>query len=169
MTRLTKNRPRAMLIAAAAAVGITAGAFGFWMANGSGEATTVLGSPDQLTLSEGTQQGQLSPGRDANVHTVATNNNPYFVTIGSLALDTAAGTAGFDVDAGHSGCDLSAIHFTPQPAPVGIFGSGWRIPPKVASDEGTLTIELSGALAMDADAADACQGASFTIHLVAGA
>jgi hypothetical protein len=99
---------------------------------------------------------------------VATNSNPYFVTIPSLALATDHGTAGFDVDAGHSGCDLSAIHFTPQPAPIGIFGPGWRVPPKVGGTNGTLSIVLSGALEMDADAESACQGASLTVHLDAG-
>jgi hypothetical protein len=170
MTRFSKhlNRPRALLIAATVAVGIASGAFAFWMGTGSGEATTVLESPEQLTLEAGTAQALLAPGDASSVAVLATNPNPYFVTFTSLALDTGEGTGGFDVDAGHSGCDLSVIHFAPQPPPVGIFGPGWRVPPRVASTDGTLAFELSDALSMDADAANACQGADFTVHLVAG-
>lgn len=169
MTRYATKRARALLLATTVTLGLAAGALAFWMANGSGEASAVLGSPAQLTLSEGTPQHQLSPGHAADVTAVATNSNPYFVTIGSLALATSHGTAGFEVDTGHGACGLSAIHFTAQAAPVGIFGPGWRVPPKVGDVDGTLPIELKDALTMDADAANACQGASFTVHLDAGA
>jgi hypothetical protein len=168
MKRFTRNRPRSLLVAATVAVGVAAGAFAFWMAGGSGSASTVLGSPQQLTLEAGIPQGQLAPGDASSVAVVATNPNPYFVTIASLALKTDEGVGGFDVDAGHSGCGLSAIHFAAQAPPVGIFGPGWRVPPKVAGTNGTLAFELAGALTMDADAAHACQGASFTVHLVGG-
>jgi hypothetical protein len=166
------HRPRAQILAATIALALAAGAVAFWMASGSGEARTVLGSPQQITLTAGIPQQQLAPGlapgRASSVAVVATNPNPYFVTFTSLALDAGAGTGGFDVDAGHSGCNLAAIHFTPQPPPVGVFGPGWRVPPKVASTDGTLAFELSGALSMDEDAANACQGAELTVHLVAG-
>lgn len=164
MRRLSRIGIPALLVAATIAVGISAGAFGYWKAAGSGSATTVLESPDQLTLGPATPQAQLTPGGDAGVAAIATNTNPYFVEIDSLVLDTAAGTGGFDVDAGHSGCGLSVLHLAPQDNG----GSGWRAPPRVAATDGTLTIDLSGALTMDADAANACQGASFTIHLKAG-
>lgn len=168
MTWFAAKRARTLLAAGTVVLGLAAGAVAFWSATGSGEATTVLGSPNQLTLTSGTPQNQLSPGNAANVTAVATNSNPYFVTIDSLALDTADGTAGFDVDGGHSACDLSAIHFTPQDAPVSVFGPGWRVPPKVGDTDGTLPIELSDALVMDSDAANSCQGATFTVHLIAG-
>jgi hypothetical protein len=168
MRQLIRNRTRVLLATATVAVGLAAGAFAFWMATGSGTATTVLESPNQLTLTVGTPQPQLVPGESSNVAVVATNSNPYFVTFTSLALNTSEGTSGFDVDAAHSGCDLSVIHFVPQPPPVGIFGPGWRVPPRVAETDGVLTFELSGALSMDADAPNACQGADFTVYLVAG-
>jgi hypothetical protein len=169
ITRSIQNRGRALLVVATVTAGLAAGAFAFWMGSGSGTATTVLGSPEQLTLTTGTAQAQLAPGGASSVAVVATNPNPYFVTFTSLALKTDEGVGGFDVDAGHGGCDPSVLHFAPQPPPVGVFGPGWRVPPKVASTEGILEFELSDALSMDADAANACQGATFTVHLVAGA
>jgi hypothetical protein len=165
--RSIRTRGRGLLLAAlvTAGVGIASGAFAYWMAPASGTATTVLGSPEQLTLGPGTAQAQLSPGSDASVAVVATNQNPYFVQIASLALDTASGTGGFDVDAGHSGCDLSTLHF----AAADNAGAGWRVPPKVAAVDGTRPIDLAQALSMDAGAGAACQGATFTVHLMAGA
>lgn len=165
MTRIGGNRVRTLVLATIVAVGLAAGAFAYWTGAGEGAGTTVLGSPVQLTLSPGTAQSQLTPGGASSVAAVATNTNPYFVEIGSLALDTTAGTGGFDVDGAHTGCDVSALHFTTQDNG----GAGWRVPPKVASTDGTLAIELDHALGMDADAADACQGAAFTVHLIAGA
>jgi hypothetical protein len=153
-----------LLVASTVVVGLAAGAFAFWAGSGSGSADAIVGSPNQLTLSVGTPDGQLVPGDASSVSVVATNPNPYFVTIYSLALDTG----GIDVDSGHSGCATSAIHFVQKPAPVGIFGPGWRIPPKVDVTDGTLPITIAGALTMDTNALDACQGAIFTIHLVAG-
>jgi hypothetical protein len=164
--RLLRTRSRGLVLAVlvTAGVGIAAGAFAYWMAPGTGTATTVLGSPEQLTLGPGTAQAQLSPGSEASVAVVATNHNPYFMPIASLALDTASGTGGFDVDAAHTGCDLSALHF----AAADNAGAGWRVPPKVAAVDGTQPIDLAQALSMDATAGAACQGATFTVHLVAG-
>jgi hypothetical protein len=169
MRWLTKNRAGALLLAAAVALGLAAGAFAYWMSTGSGEATTELGSPEQLTLqAQASSQSQLIPADTANATVLATNPNPYFVTLTYLALDTSQGTGGFDVDAGHSGCDLSMVHFTAQDPPVGIFGPGWRVPPRVDTTDGTLHIEIGNALSMDAGAPNACQNADFTIHLAAG-
>jgi hypothetical protein len=165
MTRLVQNRARALIVTTAVAVALAAGAFAYWMGTGSGSATAVLGSPEQLTLEAGGAQAQLAPGSTSNVAVIATNSNPYFVNIATLTLDTAAGTGGFDVDAGHSGCDLSVLHLATQ----NNGGAGWRVPPKLATTSGTLSFEMTNALSMDAGAANACQGASFTVHLVAGA
>lgn len=161
---LSSNRIRALLVVTTVVVGLASGAFAFWMGSGSGSANAVVGSPEQLTLSVGTADAQLLPNDSSSVDVVAANPNPYFVTISSLALDSG----GIEVDSGHSGCSLSAIHFVAKPAPVGIFGPGWRVPPEVGTTPGTLEISIAGALTMDVDAADACQGATFTVHLIAG-
>lgn len=88
--------------------------------------------------------------------------------INSLSLDPSAGTGGFDVDSGHSACDLSALSTTPQTNG----GAGWTVPPRAAGTggvpvDGTLAIDLTDALAMSTGASNACQSATFTVHLVA--
>jgi len=164
---LARTRARTLVLAAIIAIGaaIATGALAYWTSVGSGSATTMLASPIQLTLEPGTADAQLSPGHAAGVAVIAANPNDYFVPIGSLTLDNGAGTGGFDVDAGHATCDLSVLHLAPQDNG----GAGWRVPPRIASTDGTRLIVLGHALSMDADAADACQGASFTVHLRAGA
>lgn len=165
MTWTVRRRAAAVLVTAVVAIGAAAVAVAFWISAGTGSGTAVLSSPQQLTLGPGTAQGQLVPGGASAVVAVATNPNPYFVDVGSLTLDATSGTGGFDVDAGHSGCAVSVLHLAAQDND----GSGWRVPPRVGSTDGTQVIELGGALTMDADAADACQGASFTVYLTAGA
>jgi hypothetical protein len=161
---LPAKRIHTLVLAATVAAGLAAGAFAYWMGSGSGSAGAVVGSPNQLTLSAGPVDAQLVPSDSASVDLIATNSNPYFVTISSLAL----GSGGIEVDAAHSGCSTAAVHFVQQPPPVGIFGPGWRVPPKVGGTNGVLDITILDALTMDANAADACQGASFIVHLTAG-
>lgn len=166
MTPRLGGRARRLLLVVTVVfgLGVAVGALAYWRGAGDGAATVVLGSPQQLTLTPGVPQAQLSPGEVSGVAVIATNANPYFVEIASLVLDTDAGTGGFDVDAGHSGCDPSVLAFAPQDNG----GAGWRVPPQVAAVDGTLNVALTGALSMSDDAASACQGASFTVHLIAG-
>lgn len=162
MRRLTPRRTGAVLVAIAIAAGLAAGAIAFWSASGSGSATTVLTDAQSLTFEPGIPTAQLYPGDDASVAIVATNPNPYFVGIGSLVLDTDDGEP-FVADAAHSGCDVSVLSFITQENG----GAGWQVPPRVGTTDGTLTIDMSSAMAMSAEAADACQGATFTVHLEA--
>ncbi len=162
MRRLTPKRTGALLVAIAIAAGLAAGAIAYWSANGSGSATTVLTDAQSLSFEPGSPTAQLYPGDDASVAIVATNSNPYFVHIGSLVLDTNDGEP-FEADAAHSGCDVSALSFTSQDNG----GAGWHVPPQAGSTDGTLTIDMSSAMAMSATAASACQGATFTVHLEA--
>lgn len=162
MRRLTPRRTGAVLVAIAIAAGLAAGAIAFWSASGSGGATTVLTDTQSLTFEPGIPTAQLYPGDDASVAIVATNPNPYFVGIGSLVLDTDDGEP-FVADAAHSGCDVSVLSFITQENG----GAGWQVPPRVGTTDGTLTIDMSSAMAMSAEAADACQGATFTVHLEA--
>jgi hypothetical protein len=61
-------------------------------------------------------------------------------------------------------CDTSALHYTTQDNG----GAGWNVPAKVGATEGTLDLTLADALSMDVDAANACQGATFTVSLATG-
>jgi hypothetical protein len=138
-------------------------AYAYWSASGSGAASGGTGTTVPLVLTPATPTASLRPGSTSNVVLVATNSNIATVKVSTFALDTTQGTSGFSVDAAHSGCTLSALSFTTQSNG----GAGWSVPGKIGSTNGTLSISLPGALAMSTGAANACQGATFTIYLVA--
>jgi hypothetical protein len=164
MTRRGSTRTFVLAVIVLAVV-LSATATAFWNGGGSGSGQAVLASPSALTLTAGTPTTLLHPGGAAVVATIATNPNTYPVHIGSLSRDAASGTNGYDVDAGHSACGVSKIGFFSQDNG----GAGWTIPPKAGSVDGSLAIAMADSLVMNASAADACQGATFTVHLVAGA
>jgi hypothetical protein len=160
MRRLITKAPVILLIAIAIVVGTTAGALAYWQGNGSGTATTVLADAQALSFSPGTPTTELYPGGTATVAVVVTNPSPYFVGISSIVL--AAGDAQpFGVDGAHSGCDVSTLSYVTQNEN----GAGWRIPPRAGATDGTLTIDLAAAIQMNVAADNACQGATFTVHL----
>jgi hypothetical protein len=153
------TRPVGAALAGAIAIALTVAAVAFWSASGSGSAVATLGNPQALTLSVGTPSTQASPGASAAVAAVASNPNSYPVQVSSISLDTSLGNGGFGVDGGHSGCSLATLGFTSQ----NNGGSGWTVP----ANAGSFSIAMPGALTMGAAAADACQGATFTVHLTA--
>jgi hypothetical protein len=142
-------------VIAAAVVAIAGAAFAYWAASGAGSAPATTGATAALTLSPATPTAELYPGGQAAVVTTVANPNAATVRIGSLALDTTQGTGGFAVDAAHSGCALSTLGFTTQTNG----GAGWTVP------AGSLPLTLTGALSMSVSAANACQGATFTVYL----
>jgi hypothetical protein len=164
MNRLGRRGTRALFAAAAAMIVAATGAAGYWTGSGAGAGSAAAATTDELALSPGTPATEVYPGGAADVAVVATNPHSHALRIRSLALDTAAGNGGFAVDAGHSGCDTSALSFTSQ----NNGGSGWTVPAASGGTDGSLQIELDNALAMSAGAADACQGAEFTVHLEVG-
>jgi hypothetical protein len=140
-------------------------AYAYWTGSGSGAGSGTTGSTVAATLSPGAPTANLYPGGTANVVLSVSNPNASPVRIGSLARDTSQGAGtGFAVDTGHSGCGLGPLSFTTQTNG----GAGWTVPGKVGAVDGTLSITLTSSLAMDVGAADACQGASFTVYLAAG-
>jgi hypothetical protein len=163
MIRGIRHRARILKIAAPIVLALCAVAVAYWTGTGTGSATTTLDNPQAVTLSAGAPDTQLSPGAAATVATVASNPNPYAVKINSISLDTGQGTSGFGVDAGHAGCDLSTLDFLS----LANGSPGWTVPAMVGSTPGSLSIEMDGQLTMSSDASDACQGASFTVYLVA--
>lgn len=157
---MTRRRLKTAL-AALVALALAAGAFAYWTSLGSGSGSASAGDAQPVTLSAGTPTAQLYPGGIADVRLTVSNPNPFEAHLNSLQLDTSQGASGFAVDGAHSGCDLSTLDFTTQNA-------GWVAPPKVGTTDGTLDIDLSEAISMDLGAANACQGASFTVYLKVG-
>ena len=131
----------------------------YWHDGGSGSGSAATGTTQAVTLSPATATAQLYPGGQAAVELSITNPNPGSVRVGSLALEPAQGTGGFAVDGAHSGCVLSTLSFTTQTNT----GAGWTV-----AGSGTLSVTLTNALSMTVAAANACQGASFTVYLAAG-
>jgi hypothetical protein len=147
-----------VLMSIAALGGIAAAV---WSAVGAGSGTGKSASTVAVTLTPGTPSTLLYPGSTANVVLTVTNPNAAAVRIGSLALDTARGTAGFAADANHAGCTLTTLTFATQTNGT----TGWTVPPKSGSVNGTLAVSLANALVMSTSAANACQGATFTVYL----
>jgi hypothetical protein len=145
-------------------LGVAAGAWAYWGASGSGSGSASSANAQAVTVSVASPASELYPGGSADVALSVSNPNAFQVSIPSLALDTSQGTNGLDVDAAHSGCDVSTLAFTPQSNS----GGGWKVPPKVGSADGSLGLDLADAVSMSGSAANACQGATFTVHLKVG-
>ena len=131
----------------------------YWAATGGGSGSGGTGTTLAVTLSPATPTAALFPGGQASVVLSITNPNVGSVRVGSLVRDTGQGSNGFGVDGGHSACDLTALSFTTQTNG----GAGWTV-----AGSGNLSVTLTNALSMTTSAANACQGASFTVYLAAG-
>ncbi len=131
----------------------------YWAASGDGSGSGDTDTTSAVTLSPATPTAALFPGGQASVVLTITNPNVSSIRVGSLARDTGQGTSGFAVDGGHSGCDVAALSFTTQTNG----GAGWTV-----AGSGNLSVTLTNALSMSTSAANACQGASFTVYLAAG-
>jgi len=147
--------------AVTAALAVAGGAFAFYTSTGQGGGSASVASPDPLTITAQTPgSGLLYPGASGAVDATISNPNPFPVRVNSLVL----GGSGISVDGPHSGCDTAALHYATQDNG----GAGWDVPPRVGATNGTLDVALASAISMDTSAADACQGATFTISLATG-
>lgn len=145
------------VLLAGALVLTAATAWGWWSNQGSGHGSgTTRSAAAALVLTPATPSSAVLPGTTAAVASTVTNPASADVRLRSLALDTTRGTGGFVVDAGHAACPTGSLSFAAQDNG----GAGWTVP-----GGGTLGLDLPGALTMAVDAADACQGASFTVYL----
>ncbi len=155
-TRRKASLVTVLILAALATAGV---ASAYWAGSGNGAGSANTGTTQAVTLSPGTPTAQLYPGGQAAVALSIANPNPGSVRIGSLSLDTSLGTGGFAVDGAHSACGVASLTFAPQTNG----GAGWTVP-----GAGSLPVTLAGALSMNGNAANACQGATFTVYLQAG-
>jgi hypothetical protein len=161
MTATRWVRIAIVTLAGALAFGCGDAAWAYWTANGTGHGSATTAVAEKLTLSPGVITSELYPGGSGDVFVVASNPNDFAMAIGSLSLDPTQGTGGFAVDPDHDGCAVGALSFTTQT-------TGWSVPARSGSTDGTLPITLPGALSMSIDAANACQGATITVYLTAG-
>lgn len=139
-------------------------ALAFWTASGFGSGGGSTGTAQALVIAPGTPSSALHPGGQGEVALTLSNPNPFTTRVPSLALDSGQGSGGFAVDAAHSGCGLGSLSFTTQSNG----GAGWVVPARVGVTPGQLTLNLANAVAMGLGAADACQGAAFTVYLRVG-
>jgi hypothetical protein len=130
----------------------------YWVASGAGSGSASTGTTSAVTLSPAAATAGLYPGGQASVVLTVTNPNVSSVRVGSLVLDTGQGTGGFAVDGGHSGCGLATLTFATQTNG----GAGWTVPGSAG-----LSVTLTNALSMGTGAANACQGATFSVYLTA--
>ena len=163
---LARRRRWAKLLVAPVVVAliVAVGAVAYFTPRGAGTGSAATATAQQVTISAGAPSAALVPGGSGDVALSISNPNPIHVHVGSVQLDTSQGTGGFSVDGGHSGCSVSTLSYTSQ----NNGGAGWTVPAKVGAVNGTLALDLSGALSMGTGAANACQGASFTVYLKAG-
>jgi hypothetical protein len=133
-------------------------AYAYWTPSGSGSGTATAGEPVAVTLSPGTATTDLYPGTSGDVATSIVNSNTHRVFVGSLVLDTTRGTNGFSVGGGLPGCDPSALSYTVQSNG----GAGWFVP-----GGATFDLDLAAAVDLTTAAATECQGATFTVYLLA--
>jgi hypothetical protein len=156
-----RSRKVKLAVTIVVALIVAGGALAYYTSAGAGSGSASVGSPAELTITAGTPtSGLLYPGSTGEVDATISNPNTFPLRVNSLILDSA----GIAADSGHSGCDTSALHYTTQTNG----GSGWNVPGKVGSTDGTLAIQLSGAISMDSSAANECQGSTFTVYLKTG-
>ena len=163
MRRRFRNRKTllAVVAAAATALALSGGAVAYYSSAGHGSSSASVASPDPLSIAAQTPAANLLyPGGSGEVDATVSNPNPFPLRINSLVL----GSGGIGVDSAHSGCDTSALHFTSQSNG----GAGWDVPAHVGTTDGSLDLQLTGSISMDTSAANACQGAIFTISLATG-
>jgi hypothetical protein len=150
-----------LTVAASVTLVVAAGAAAYFTSTGSGSGNADVGSPAALTITATTPTtGLLYPGGTGEVDLTISNPNTFSVRVNSLVL----GSSGIESD--QSGCDTdNKIHFD---SPQTNGGSGWTVPAGDGTNNGTLNVTLSGAINMDSDAENECQGATFTVHLETG-
>ena len=164
MRRRFQSRRVRFLVAGVVALVLAGGALAYWTSTGSGSGTSTVGNAQAVTIAAGVAPTtMLYPGTTGDVTVHITNPNLFSVHIGTLAINASQGTNGFS--ASPAGCNFTgtpALSFTAQTNG----GLGWTVPAHTTSD-GVLDRDLTGSISMNTNADNACQGATFTVSLVA--
>ena len=145
------------VLAVGIGLALSSGAAQAWFAAvASGSGAAPVGALQDLTATAAPVSAALLPGASADLVVELANPNGVAVRVDSIAVDPTRGTGGVSVD--RAGCPASAIALAAQT-------TGWIVPARTGGADGRLSVRLPGALALATDAPDACQGASFTVHL----
>ena len=141
-------RALAVVTGSVAAVALVSGtAAAYWTSSGSGTGSAAAGTIS-LTANASVGSSLLYPGGSVAI-SVAVTNPADSATLNVTGVSATSVTA----DSGHSGCDTSAVTYQRSTAlPVSVVAGG-------------SPVDVDGSLAMAADAADACQGATFSVTL----
>lgn len=152
-------------LAATFLVGSAGLAFAYWSGPSTGTVSERVDDTRPVTITPGIALAELAPGASGTVTVRMGNPNPVQVLIPSLEADAGA-PAAITVDPASeaAGCEASSVTFTPQDNG----GLGWFLPPRIGAADGVRTVQLRDAVQMSADASDACQRASFSVHLQVG-
>lgn len=159
-----RTRKRIRLVVLLAAFVLAGGASAYFTTVGTGSGTAAVATSSDVTIAPSTAVAGLYPGGSGELALAISNPNAFPVHVSSLALDTSLGSGGFAADSGHAGCTHPSLSLATQ----NNGGSGWLVPAKVGTTNGTLSLQLASAVAMGADADAACQGAAFTVYVRTG-
>ena len=130
---------------------VTALAYFFGTGAGSGSATTGTLQTVTVAAVSGTETTPLLPGGSGDVILNVTNPNPYSVTLVSV---TGNGT--ISADGSHPGCVATGIV---------TFSDQTGLTQNIPGNGITTPVDLPGASHMALSAANACQGATFSIQV----
>ncbi|GIJ51274.1 hypothetical protein Val02_81600 [Virgisporangium aliadipatigenens] len=154
MRKITK---RVAVIGAVSSLALGGGvAWAAWTVSGSGTGSAAAGSALELTATGNTGTTLLYPGATADLAFTVSNPNPFPVNVTSV---TAGEAPVITVDSGHSGCAATNVEFV-----TGAALAGTVLVPAKTTSNGTASGSVTGALRMIPDAANACQGATFTVN-----
>jgi hypothetical protein len=159
---MTRFITRRKLAAAAGVTAVGLGgmiAYAAWTTSGSGSGTVSARSASALVVADGHVSNTLYPNGTADLVVTVNNPNAYNVNVtsivqGALASGSAT-TAAISDNAG--GCTASTVTYTPPAGGVNfVVGAG-----------ATYTVTLHNVISMSNGAEDACQGATFTVPVIA--
>ncbi|GLY01016.1 hypothetical protein [Actinoplanes sp. NBRC 101535] len=155
---MSKTTKRSVAVVTAAIVGIggAGAAFAAWLLQGEGSASAASGEAATLVVTPNTTSTTtLVPGGKADVKFEVSNPNTFPVAITDITFSNFTSS--------NAGCDDTDVEFVDAALPAA--AGALNVAAKTAGVNGTKTIEYVGSLRMVADAADECQGATFSFDV----
>jgi hypothetical protein len=145
-------RKRTLVLALVAVLALSAGAFAYWTAQGTGSGTASVGTDSGVSISPVSFTGTLYPGGSVPVSFTVNNLSANATAkVDKVVADTSAGTNG--ITGLPAGCNASDFHFADVSVNYEIEKSGSK------AGSGTLTMDNTSVNQ------DACKLASPVLHL----